>query len=82
MTVTIVGRQKKPAKRVNYKISYDLLARLKAVSVLEDRSDTAQLERYIREGTDRWELNNPDKTDQYKALVEQFLSEMGADADD
>ncbi|MBW4444396.1 MAG: hypothetical protein KME10_24885 [Plectolyngbya sp. WJT66-NPBG17] len=79
MTAAVVGRQKKPAKRVNYKISYELLARLKAVSVIEDRSDTAQLERYIREGSDRWELENPAKLEEYKTLADRYLSELGGD---
>ncbi|MCU0552742.1 MAG: hypothetical protein MUC48_25715 [Leptolyngbya sp. Prado105] len=79
---TIVGRQKKPAKRVNYKISYELLARLKAISVIEDRSDTAQLERYIRESSDRWELENPEKIERYKALVDQFVAELGGDTEE
>ncbi|MBD1843986.1 hypothetical protein H6F89_11360 [Cyanobacteria bacterium FACHB-63] len=79
MTTATVGRQKKPAKRVNYKINYELLARLKAISVLEDRSDTAQLERYIREGSDRWELENPTKLEEYRALVDRYQAEFSTE---
>jgi hypothetical protein len=74
MTQAIVGRSKKPAKRQNYKISYSLLAGLKGVAILEDRSDTAQLERWLREGIDRWRLANPTKTEELDALISNFLA--------
>lgn len=76
ITEAAVGRPRKPAKRRNYKITFDLLARLSAIARLEDRSDTAQLERFIREGAERWESENPAKAAQYQELVEEFLEEM------
>ncbi|MBD1995210.1 hypothetical protein H6G00_01020 [Leptolyngbya sp. FACHB-541] len=79
MTEIIVGRAKKPAKRQNYKISYELLAGLKGVAILEDRSDTAQLERWIREGVDRWRLENPSKTEKLDELISSFLANEGAE---
>lgn len=74
MTAATLGRAKKPAKRQNYKISYDLLAGLKGVASLEDRSDTAQLERWIREGIDRWRSENPDKCDRLDSRISEFLA--------
>lgn len=73
MAVTTVGRAKKPAKRQNYKISYELLAGLKSIASLEDRSDTAQLERWIREGIDRWKQENPSKSAELEELITDFL---------
>lgn len=81
MTQAIVGRPKKPAKRQNYKISYDLLASLKGVSILEDRSDTAQLERWIREGVDRWRTENPSKNKDLNELIKSFLASEGVEDD-
>lgn len=81
MTQAVVGRSKKPAKRQNYKISYSLLAGLKGVATLEDRSDTAQLERWIREGVDRWRLENPSKAGELDALISAFMTAEGADED-
>ncbi len=81
MTAAIVGRQKKPAKRQNYKISYSLLARLKGIAALEDRNDTAQLERWIREGSDRWCSENPSKLEELDRLVADFLANEGAGND-
>lgn len=74
--ISTVGRPKKPAKRRNYKISFDVLARLQAIAQLEDRSDTAQLERFIREGAERWELENPAKALAYREKVSQIQAEM------
>jgi hypothetical protein len=78
MTQATVGRPKKPAKRQNYKISFELLAGLKGVAILEDRSDTAQLERWIREGVDRWKSANPSKSKELDALMNGFLAGEGA----
>ena len=78
MTQAVVGRAKKPAKRQNYKISYELLAGLKGVAILEDRSDTAQLERWIREGIDRWRLENPSQIEKLDELMSSFLVDEGA----
>jgi hypothetical protein len=74
--VQSVGRPKKPAKRRNYKISFDVLAKLQAIAQLEDRSDTAQLERFIKEGADLWELANPGKASDYKALFQRIQREL------
>lgn len=74
MTAVIVGRDKKLAKRQNYKISFELLAKLKGIARLEDRSDTAQLERWIREGADLWCAENPSKISKLNEYVEGFLS--------
>jgi hypothetical protein len=71
-----VGRPKKPAKRRSYKITFDVLARLNAVSRLEDRADTAQLERFIKEGCERWEAENPGKLDEYRRLVAEIQAEL------
>lgn len=79
MAVITVGRPKKPAARRNYKISFDVLARLSAISRLEDRSDTSQLERFIKEGADRWLIENPTKIDIYQKLVDELLSELKPD---
>ncbi|XGV99760.1 MAG: hypothetical protein ACAF41_12585 [Leptolyngbya sp. BL-A-14] len=81
MTVATVGRAKKPAKRQNYKIAYDALAVLKGIAVLEDRSDTAQLERWIRESADRWRLENPAKVEQLDKLTADFLATEGVEAE-
>ncbi len=82
MTAVIVGRSKKPAKRQNYKISFDLLAGLKGVARLEDRSDTAQLERWIREGVDRWRLENPSQGQALDDLISEFLASEGIEEND
>jgi hypothetical protein len=79
MTENTVGRSKKPAKRQNYKISYELLAGLKGVASLEDRSDTAQLERWIREGIERWKTENPGKVEDLTALISSFMETVGED---
>lgn len=79
MIDTTVGRPKKPAKRRSYKITFDVLARLNAVARLEDRSDTAQLERWIKEGCDRWESENPGKSEEYQRLVAEIQAELEAD---
>lgn len=79
MTAAIVGRVKKPAKRQNYKITFDLLAGLKGVARLEDRSDTAQLERWIREGIERWKSENPTKVEELDGLIAEFLPSEGVD---
>ena len=76
MAVITVGRPKKPAARRNYKISFDVLARLSAISRLEDRSDTSQLERFIKEGSDRWMIDNPTKIDTYQKLVDELISDL------
>lgn len=73
MTIT-VGRAKKPAKRQNYKISYELLAGLKGIATLEYRSDTAQLEKWIKEGVERWKAENPSKTAELDKLMSEFLA--------
>lgn len=75
----IVGRSRKSAKRQNYKISYRLLAGLKGIATLEDRSDTAQLERWLKEGIERWRLENPSKEKELDALVSSFLSNEGVE---
>jgi predicted DNA binding protein len=75
MTAAIVGRPKKAAKQQNYKISFDLLARLRAISILEDRNDTAQVERWIREGSERWLVVNQDKTHQFNDLVAKYMAD-------
>jgi hypothetical protein len=72
----IVGRAKKPAKRRNYKITFDVLARLSAISRLEDRSDTAQLERFIKEGSERWESENLGKSEEYRRLIAEIQAEL------
>lgn len=74
MTAGLVGRKKKLAKRRNYKIDNETLARLQAIALIEDRAETAQLERAIREMADRWELDNPAQAERYKSLVRHFLS--------
>ncbi|MBD1825493.1 hypothetical protein H6F51_23775 [Cyanobacteria bacterium FACHB-DQ100] len=76
MTVASVGRPKKLAKRRNYKISFDVLAKLQAIAQLEDRSDTAQLERFIREGAERWELENPGKASAYRDRTLKIQTEL------
>jgi hypothetical protein len=76
MDETTVGRQKKPAKRRSYKITFDVLARLNAISRLEDRSDTSQLERWIKEGAARWEAENPGKSEEYQRLVAEIQAEL------
>ena len=76
MVLATVGRSKKPAARRNYKISFDVLARLSAIARLEDRSDTAQLERFIREGADRWILDNPTKVEVYQKTVDKIESDL------
>jgi hypothetical protein len=81
VTQAIVGRAKKPAKRQNYKITYDLLAGLKGIAILEDRSDTAQLERWIREGVDLWRLENPSKVKELDELIKTFLANEGIEED-
>jgi hypothetical protein len=73
MTAGLMGRQKKAAKRRNYKISFDVLARLQAIAVIEDRTETAQLERAIRDMADTWEKSNPDKLERFSRLVDGFL---------
>ncbi len=82
MTAAIVGRAKKPAKRQNYKISFDLLAGLKGVARLEDRSDTAQLERWIREGIEQWKRENPSEVKKLDLLVEEFLASECVDQEE
>lgn len=77
MATLTVGRVKKPAKRQNYKISFDLLAGLKGIAQLEDRSDTAQLERWIREGIDRWRTENPSKSSDLDRRIADFLAGEG-----
>lgn len=81
MALATVGRPKKPAARRNYKIAFDTLARLSAIARLEDRSDTAQLERFIRSGADEWEAENPDKVEAYQALVNEIQGELSGDAE-
>jgi hypothetical protein len=81
MTEATVGRPKKPAKRRNYKITFDLLARLSAIARLEDRSDTAQLERWIREGSERWLVDNPGKGDEFNKLVSEIQAELEGEDD-
>jgi hypothetical protein len=76
MNEIIVGRPKKPAQRKNYKITSQLLARLNAIAVLEDRSETAQLERFIREGSERWEADNPQLKNEYQQLINQYLKKL------
>ena len=76
MVFTAVGRPKKPAARRNYKISFDVLARLSAIARLEDRSDTAQLERFIKIGAEQWMLDNPTKNDDYQQLVDSIEKEF------
>lgn len=71
-----VGRPKKPARRRSYKITFDVLARLNAIARLEDRADTAQLERFIKEGADRWESENPEKMKSYNELVAEIQAEL------
>lgn len=79
MALATVGRPKKPAARRNYKIAFDLLARLSAIARLEDRSDTAQLERFIREGSDQWVLDNLNKLEAYQKLVDEIQAELLGD---
>jgi hypothetical protein len=81
MVQVSVGRPKKPAKRRNYKISFDVLAKLQAIAKMEDRSDTAQLERFIKEGSERWEAENPNKQIEYKDLVKRIQSDLEASED-
>jgi len=76
MAYSTMGRPKKAAARRNYKISFDVLSKLSVIARLEDRSDTAQLERFIKEGADKWEAQNPDKLEMYQALVDRWQSEM------
>jgi hypothetical protein len=72
MTGATVGRPKKPAAKRNYKINYDLLGQLGAIARLEDRSDTSQLERWIREGAERWVLENPEKAETYRKIAAEI----------
>jgi hypothetical protein len=82
MTAGLMGRQKKAAKRRNYKISFDVLARLQAIAVIEDRTETAQLERAIRDMADAWESANTEQLLRYNGLVEEYLKAEGeTDAD-
>lgn len=79
MAQLTVGRPKKPAARRNYKINFEVLARLSAIARLEDRSDTAQLERFLKEGADRWALENPTKLDDFQKRSDEILSELNPD---
>jgi predicted transcriptional regulator len=82
MTAGLMGRQKKAAKRRNYKISFDVLARLQAIAVIEDRTETAQLERAIRDMADTWESANTEELSRYNSLVEAYLKAEGEVNDD
>jgi hypothetical protein len=77
--VCAVGRKPKQAIRRNYKIAYDLLAKLSAVASIEDRNDTAQLERWIREGADRWLIDNPGKKEDFDRLAKAKLIDLTED---
>lgn len=48
---------------------------------LEARSDTAQLERWIREGVDRWRSENPSRSKELDELIAEFLVSEGVDED-
>jgi hypothetical protein len=82
MTAGLMGRQKKAAKRRNYKISFDVLARLQAIAAIEDRTETAQLERSIRDMADAWESANIEQLSRYNTLVDNYLKAEGEANDD
>jgi len=77
----VVGRPKKPAKRVNFNLAFDLLATLKAIATIEDRSDTAQLERALRGWAEQWEASHPERVAEFKSLKATLLKDMESSDD-
>ncbi len=74
MSEETMARAKKPAKRVNYNVSLELLAGLNTVAKFEHRTDTAQLEIFIREGLDKWLAEHPDLINEYEQEKEHRKS--------
>ena len=71
-----IRRRRPPGRLQSFYIRYELIAALRAVAAIENREISAQLRLWIREGADRWRLENPSRVEQLDRLVEGFLSDV------